>query len=190
MPVATLAPVGNVLTTRFAETAPAFTGFGMVVHASQPTVTATSAGTNVVMENFQTMTGTTFSQLVDSLTYSIQGQVSEEAGSKSAIRRTFIKLTEEWRRTARRSGRASQITDNAAYRAIIELGTPVIPLIIKDLAQEPRHWFHALYALTKADPVPAKHAGRVDLMAKDWIGWWKTEQKKRSVPPSNPVSRK
>jgi len=57
------------------------------------------------------------------------------------------------------------MADHPAYRAIVGLGKPVIPLLLVELELEPDHWFIALHELTGAEPVPEESRGRIDKMA-------------------------
>jgi hypothetical protein len=58
-----------------------------------------------------------------------------------------------------------------AYRAIVGLGKPVVPLLLAELEREPDHWFIALHELTGAEPVPEEARGRIEEMAVAWIEW-------------------
>ncbi len=59
-----------------------------------------------------------------------------------------------------------------AYPIIIAMGMPVVPLILMELRRNMRWWMlSALHEITKANPVPEKHRGRVSKMKDDWIRW-------------------
>ena len=58
-----------------------------------------------------------------------------------------------------------------AYQQIIDLGEPVIPLLLAELKREPDFWFAALQKLTGVDPVPKENAGKIKLMAQAWLEW-------------------
>ncbi len=60
---------------------------------------------------------------------------------------------------------------NAAYQEIIALGAAAIPLILAELRRKPDHWFVALNALTRVDPIPPASRGKLDEMAAAWIQW-------------------
>lgn len=51
-----------------------------------------------------------------------------------------------------------------AYRGVIALGQPVVPLLLRELEPEPVHWFEALKAITDEDPVPREHLGNIAAM--------------------------
>ena len=50
-------------------------------------------------------------------------------------------------------------------------GAPVVPLLLRELEQEPVHWFEALQAITGEDPVPRAHWGDSTAMSADWLAW-------------------
>ena len=58
-----------------------------------------------------------------------------------------------------------------SYQQIIGMGDMALPLILRELAREPDHWFWALHAITGADPVEPDARGDVRKMAKAWIEW-------------------
>jgi hypothetical protein len=59
-----------------------------------------------------------------------------------------------------------------AYPLIVAMGLPIVPLILKELQQNMRWWMlSALREITKTNPVPEKHRGRVSKMRDDWIRW-------------------
>src|SRR5262245_34606634 len=73
----------------------------------------------------------------------------------------FTALAAEWKAATALLSSSTAISNHPAYRAIIALGTPVVPLILRDLEQEPAHWFEALQAITGEDPVPADDWGKI-----------------------------
>lgn len=86
----------------------------------------------------------------------------------------FKRLLDRWRRE--RNPLSSSVavqTNTPAYKAIIELGEPALPLIFKELQDNPDHpWlFPALAAITSADPVKEEIRGQVREMAEAWIDW-------------------
>lgn len=89
----------------------------------------------------------------------------------------FLELAEEWRRTHRWSWRTDKLVDNPAYQEIMTMSWEAVPFIIRELEKSPDHWFYALMKITGENPVPPEHAGSLDLMAKDWIRWWRNRKK-------------
>ena len=85
----------------------------------------------------------------------------------------FIRLKNIWIEETQFQSSMDKIINHPAYQAIIALGKDVVPLIIKDLEADPKHWGPALFAITGANPVPKEHAGRIKMIAQDWIQWAK-----------------
>ncbi len=85
----------------------------------------------------------------------------------------FQLLAEKWREESRFFSFTKDIVATESYQRIIQMGTPIIPFIIKELERNPKHWFYALKQLTNENPVKAKSKGNIKLMANDWIEWGK-----------------
>lgn len=85
----------------------------------------------------------------------------------------FIRLKLIWLEETQFQSSMDKITNHPAYQAIIALGKDVVPLIIKDLETAPKHWGPALFAITGANPIPKEHAGRIKMIAQNWIQWAK-----------------
>lgn len=58
-----------------------------------------------------------------------------------------------------------------AYQRLIELGWASVPFLLSRLKSQPGFWFHALRAITGANPVQPANVGRVRAMANDWVQW-------------------
>ena len=87
------------------------------------------------------------------------------------VEETFHRLATEWRRD---TAVLSSVTDMAmhwAYQQIIGMGQAVLPLVFRDLATRRDHWFWALKAITRTDPVPPDDRGDIHRMTAAWIRW-------------------
>src|SRR5262249_54444280 len=83
----------------------------------------------------------------------------------------FQRLATTWHKAVAHHS-SSRIRDNhPAYQEIIGMGPAVVPLLLRDLETNRRHWFAALAAITGTDPVPAEHAGNIPKMTEDWLRW-------------------
>jgi hypothetical protein len=51
------------------------------------------------------------------------------------------------------------------------MGEVVVPLLLRDLEINRRHWFSALAAITGANPVSEEDAGNIPRMADAWLQW-------------------
>lgn len=91
----------------------------------------------------------------------------------SAIKEEFNSLVAEWRATRGHHSRLDRLVLNKAYQAIIGLGPPAIPLLLKEMEQRPSHWDWALKAIAHADPVPREAWGDLDKIAAAWVRWGK-----------------
>jgi hypothetical protein len=90
---------------------------------------------------------------------------------QSALARQFETLAEQWKAATALLSSTTAMVTHPAYRAIIALGPPVVPLLLRDLERAPVHWFEALQAITGEDPVPREHWGNIPAMTADWLAW-------------------
>lgn len=88
----------------------------------------------------------------------------------------FLNLKARWESETAHLSSTIEIVMNSNYQQIIGMGQPVIPLLLKDLAQEPKLWFWALHAITGQNPVDPDDAGRVRKMAEAWLAWGRREE--------------
>ncbi|MEG3846925.1 hypothetical protein QUB19_11260 [Microcoleus sp. B4-C5] len=104
-----------------------------------------------------------FSGLNDTFSYPIWETAEIEV--------TFLELAEQWRRETGMMSLVTKMSMHPAYQRIIGMGQAVVPLILRELEQEPDHWFWALQAITGANPVESEQRGRLKQMAEAWIQW-------------------
>ena len=83
----------------------------------------------------------------------------------------FRALADQWRRETGMLSSVSQMAAHPAYQEIIGMGTAAIPLLLRELQENPDHWFMALYALSGENPVPPQYAGRFPKMSEYWLEW-------------------
>lgn len=88
-----------------------------------------------------------------------------------AISERFCSLVERWRQTRGHHSRVDRLVTNEAYQAIIGIGPPAIPLLLKEMEQRPSHWDWALRAITQVDPVPKEMWGDIKQIAAAWVTW-------------------
>jgi hypothetical protein len=65
----------------------------------------------------------------------------------------------------------TEIVEHPAFREIIRMGEPVVPLMLRDLEERPRLWVWALPEITGANPVPPGEAGNIARMSDAWLLW-------------------
>jgi hypothetical protein len=87
----------------------------------------------------------------------------------------FFLLTKTWKRDTSHLSSVHQICAHPSYLSIIAMGEPVVPLILSELKREPNHWFWALEAITRTNPIKPEHRGKIRKMAEDWISWGKEQ---------------
>ena len=97
----------------------------------------------------------------------------DRADRSSELEQKFAQLVERWRQETAVLSNVHRIILHPAYQRIIGLGPDAIPLILKELACRPGHWFWALYAITGEDPAPP---GATFKQAVDaWLTWGRSK---------------
>jgi hypothetical protein len=88
------------------------------------------------------------------------------------LSRRFQPLATQWNAATRYRSNTHALQYHPAYKELVALGEPVIPLILAELERESNvSWFAVLVAITGENPVPPALAGRVDAMARAWLDW-------------------
>lgn len=87
------------------------------------------------------------------------------------VQERFQELRDEWKARTRHLSNTAQISLVFSYQNIIGLGPAAVPLILKELENEPDHWFWALEAITGENPVSKNDAGDIQASANAWIQW-------------------
>ncbi|MBW4695342.1 MAG: GAF domain-containing protein [Lyngbya sp. HA4199-MV5] len=89
------------------------------------------------------------------------------------VEEKFHTLANQWRHETASSSSIVQKSLHKDYQQIIGLGSAAVPLLLKELANRPDHWFWALSAITGANPVEPEQRGRINEMTKAWLAWGK-----------------
>ncbi|MDQ2810067.1 MAG: hypothetical protein M3Z04_24585 [Chloroflexota bacterium] len=84
---------------------------------------------------------------------------------------TFRVLAHEWRWQTGMLSSAQTRVMHPAYQRIIGLGPAVVPLILRELAERPDHWFWALHAITEEDIAP--NNTNLAEVCTAWLQWGK-----------------
>lgn len=90
-----------------------------------------------------------------------------------SVETVFKALAQEWKSRRSHSSCVQDMALDLSYQQIIGLGPAAIPLLLAELERAPDHWFWALFAITRHDPVPEQSRGNVKKMAAAWIEWGK-----------------
>ena len=83
----------------------------------------------------------------------------------------FRRLTMEWKEATAGLSSPRAVADHPAYRQIINLGAPALPLVLRDLMENGGWWHQALRALTGVNPVPDRDKDNLTLIEAAWIRW-------------------
>lgn len=92
---------------------------------------------------------------------------------ESTLERTFTMLAGKWRADTALMSSATDMAMHPAYQRIIGMGHQVVPLILRELSREPDHWFWALTAITRENPVSPEDAGKIRKMTHMWLEYGK-----------------
>lgn len=100
-----------------------------------------------------------------------QEQQNRHLNSPNDLAGEFRRLADQWKKETRHCSKMDQITGHPAYRRIVAIGEPVVPLILQDLDRSGGDWFQALREITKTNPVPAESRGKVREIREAWLRW-------------------
>jgi len=89
------------------------------------------------------------------------------------LEREFRNLVEQWCHDNLVTSSITQLVMHPAYLRIIGMGRDVIPLLLRELQQNPNHWFYALNAITGENPVKPEDVGNIRKMSEAWLQWGK-----------------
>jgi hypothetical protein len=89
------------------------------------------------------------------------------------IEKEFKQLADQWRKEVIYFSSVEKIVMNLNYQKIIGMGSPVIPLILRELNEQPDDWFYALRMITRENPIRPEDKGDIKKMAQTWIEWGK-----------------
>lgn len=90
---------------------------------------------------------------------------------EAVLTEVFRVLADQWRNATRFQSSMKQSTNHPAYRAIVQLGNDIVPILLRELQRQPEPWFVALRELTGADPVTPDQRGNVRAIASAWVNW-------------------
>jgi hypothetical protein len=88
-----------------------------------------------------------------------------------AIEQRFNRLAYQWKQETFHLSSMTKMVIHPAYQSIIGMGSAVLPLLFKELRNDPDHWFWALRAITEEDPTHPEDAGNLQKMSNSWLKW-------------------
>lgn len=87
------------------------------------------------------------------------------------VERVFEELANKWRDETSHISSTTKRSMHSSYQSIIGMGPAVVPLLLRSLKKRPEHWFWALVAITRDNPVKPEDAGNVSKMTETWLKW-------------------
>src|SRR5438067_1756709 len=94
-----------------------------------------------------------------------------DAPPAETLEQCFRRLEAAWLAAVGYSSSSTALRSDPAFQEIISLGEAVVPLMLQDLKERPRHWVWALPRITGVDPVPAADRGNIGKMTEAWLRW-------------------
>jgi hypothetical protein len=93
--------------------------------------------------------------------------------SREILEDRFHRLASEWLTETAHMSSSSDIVNNPAFAAIIELGDAAVPLLLREMTMRPGHWHRALKRITGTDPVAESDRGDMGRIKEAWLRWGK-----------------
>ncbi|NER39861.1 MAG: hypothetical protein F6J93_39000 [Oscillatoria sp. SIO1A7] len=94
---------------------------------------------------------------------------SDSLTKEADLEKTFLELAEQWRYDTETVSSPTKMLKHPAYQKIIGMGSPALPLILRELQREPDYWFMALAAI--AGETPASREDNFKQAVEAWLQW-------------------
>ena len=91
------------------------------------------------------------------------------------IAASFHRLAEEWKSETAPLSSIRLKKEHPAYRQLVAMGEPAIPLILADLARKPSHLFWVLREITNVNPADPAVARDFQDVIRCWIEWGRAQ---------------
>ena len=88
-----------------------------------------------------------------------------------AERERFQELADQWEEETFFLSRSDRAIAHPVHQEIVNLGRPVVPLILERMRSQGGHWFEALQQITGEDPVSPADYGNIAAMQNSWLQW-------------------
>ena len=98
-------------------------------------------------------------------------QYADEVVVKPGDRERFVELADQWENETVFYSNSTQMIQHPAYREIVSMGEPVVPLILERMRETGRHWDHALGDITGTNPVKRSDWGKIPAVQASWLEW-------------------
>ena len=83
----------------------------------------------------------------------------------------FRELADRWEDETWMLSSSARMTAHPDCKAIVSLGMPAVPLILKRMQTQGGHWHYVLRDITKVNPVDPAERGNVAAMQRAWLRW-------------------
>ena len=83
----------------------------------------------------------------------------------------FHELADRWEDETVFLSSSAQMAAHPDYKAIVSLGMPAVPLILKRMQLQGGYWHRVLRDITKVNPVDPTEHGNVAAIQKAWLRW-------------------
>ncbi len=91
------------------------------------------------------------------------------------IEASFHRIAEEWKSETAPLSSIRLKKQHPAYRQLVSMGEPAIPLILADLSREPSRLFWVLRDITQMNPADPRVARDFRDVIQSWIEWGRAE---------------
>lgn len=103
----------------------------------------------------------------------VPAKQEEATEPAETIEEKFRRLASVWRAETAYVSSSSALVAHPAFRDIVGMGPPVIPLLLRELENRTGHWHRALREITGTDPVSSTDRSNVDRAVEAWLRWGK-----------------
>jgi hypothetical protein len=87
------------------------------------------------------------------------------------LRPEFMRLVRQWEAACAHLSSTGRRVRHPAFRHIVAMGRPAIPLLLERLTRGGGDWDVALHEITGENPVPRGREGRMAHVAAAWLAW-------------------
>ncbi len=84
----------------------------------------------------------------------------------------FQEAVKNWRLETLYSSNPTAMMKSQYFKDIVDMGQPVVKLIVEEIENQPDLLFMALAVITKENPVQDKDRGNIMAMCNAWIEWY------------------
>jgi lactam utilization protein B len=68
-----------------------------------------------------------------------------------------------------------KMSQHPAYQEIVSMGNQILPLLLRELKNNPLYWLSALSQITGENPIKPEQRGKIKQMAEAWLEWGKNQ---------------